>query len=338
MGYINKIDLAKQAKLISGSTAHLAGSIDLGEDLYVAGDVMFTGIKSFTGNTYTLVVLDDLGQVYETDVSIFGLEADLTVNIGGGSVGGIDDGQFFPEGTTFDSMWRTLLTKVVHPIYTQPNTSISSNVSTSGIEIGTIINPTFDITFNKNDAGVELSRVLKRDGVEIATATPFTDTNIQVTEVGKTYIGTVTYAQGTCKNNNLGLEDCLGRIEAGSKNTSNIVYIGYRKAFWGFDNVPTTSAQVRGFSNSLLNPQNGSTFTINIPVGTSKVIFAYPANLRDVSSVKYIELASSEVKGNFTKTTVSVAGANGYSPINYKVYTYVPVEPYSIANTYNVTI
>jgi hypothetical protein len=79
-------------------------------------------------------------------------------------------------------------------------------------------------------------------------------------------------------------------------------------------------------------------FIIAIPAGATRVVFAYPASLRDVASIRYLELADSEVKANFTMTTVSVTGANGVAAINYKVWTYTPVEPFSVANHYKVFI
>jgi hypothetical protein len=67
-------------------------------------------------------------------------------------------------------------------------------------------------------------------------------------------------------------------------------------------------------------------------------VFAYPDTLRDVSTVKYVEVANSEVKDVFTKTSVNVEGANTYTAIGYKVYRYVPNAPFPNAATYVVTI
>ncbi len=88
----------------------------------------------------------------------------------------------------------------------------------------------------------------------------------------------------------------------------------------------------------VLNPSNGTTFTISIPVGAVKVTFAYPASLRDVTSVIYVEGLGADVKGAFTKTLVDVEGASGYTAISYKVYTFVPVEAFGATATYNVTV
>ena len=47
---------------------------------------------------------------------------------------------------------------------------------------------------------------------------------------------------------------------------------------------------------------------------------------------------NAEIKSAFTKSTVSVEGANGYTAISYKVYTTDYAQPNDKANTYTVTI
>lgn len=68
MPYITKVDLARNAKLFSGDTSNLGGSIKLGEDLTVEGNVVFTGVNAYTGSTYTILVSDELGKVSKKDV------------------------------------------------------------------------------------------------------------------------------------------------------------------------------------------------------------------------------------------------------------------------------
>lgn len=65
---------------------------------------------------------------------------------------------------------------------------------------------------------------------------------------------------------------------------------------------------------------------------------AYPATLRDVSSVQDVNGMNAEVKTAFTKTVVSVEGANGYQAIDYKVYVFDMANANDTANTYKVTI
>ena len=82
----------------------------------------------------------------------------------------------------------------------------------------------------------------------------------------------------------------------------------------------------------------GNSFNLAIPVGAIRVVFAYPATLRDVSSVQDVNGMNAEVKTAFTKTVVSVEGANGYQAIDYKVYVMDMANANDTANTYKVTI
>ena len=66
--------------------------------------------------------------------------------------------------------------------------------------------------------------------------------------------------------------------------------------------------------------------------------FAYPATIRDVSSVQDVNGLNAEIKTAFTMITVSVLGANDYSGIDYKVYYIDYAKPNDAQNTYRVTI
>ena len=83
---------------------------------------------------------------------------------------------------------------------------------------------------------------------------------------------------------------------------------------------------------------NGNTFTVTIPVGAQRVIIAYPATLRDVTSIKDVNGLNADITSAFSKTTVSVEGAAGYTAIEYKVYTQDFATANDTANTYSVTI
>lgn len=263
---------------------------------------------------------------------------DLTANLGsGGSVGGVNDGDFFPAGTLLEDIDRAILIKTVHPIYQAPTlTLIGTGVNT---EIGTVLNPAFSINFTQNDAGAKIGEHLLKNNGNINNSFPYTDTGLVIVDGIINYQATADYAIGPVKNNNLGNPDSTGRISAGTISSNTIVFHGYRNAFYG---VPvatvTTSANARALAGKYLNPINGSSFTITIPAGSTYVVFAYPATLEDVNSVKYQELSFSEVKTAFTQSIVSVEAANGVTSINYKVYTYQPIQPFQVDVHYIVTI
>lgn len=268
------------------------------------------------------------------------LQQDLTVNVGSGqAVGGSQTGELFPKGATLESVLRDILIKAVHPTYVSPTVTLSSNDSVFKEETGTIINPAFTYSFSQNDSGGLTGISLKRNGTEIATVLPYTDTNYQITD-SASYVLQASYSQGIIKNDNLGNPDATGRINAGTVNSNTITYTGYRKIFWGTSNVtPTTSANVRSFATGqMLSDGVNNNFTITIPQSSVTVWFAYPDTLADVSSVQYVEYSFSEVKTLFSQTIVSVTGNNNYSAINYKVFSYTPLEPFQTTIHYKVIL
>lgn len=266
------------------------------------------------------------------------LQADLGISVEDGKVGGAVNGVTLPTGTTIESVLRTILREAVPPTYLAPALTLITSVTELQKEIGTTISPVFTKTFVQNDGGVEVTRYLTKDGSQIATALPYTDINHQlVADVA--YQLFTTHGQGACKNNSLGVQDCTGRIQPGTVSSNIITYNAWRKLFYG---VPVSavlnSTNVRALSNSILRPLVGTNFTINIPGGSQRVVFAYPASLQDPSSIKYREFGNCEIKAIFTKTIVSVEGAEGFTAIDYKVFTYEPIEAFQVAANYEITI
>lgn len=155
------------------------------------------------------------------------------------------------------------------------------------------------------------------------------------------YKMTVNYSDGVVANDNLGgASSPEVKITASSCSNNSSTLTPFRKYFYGATTtVPSTvdSAYIRTLTNSNVACSNGKTFSITIPEGAKSVIIAYPATFRDLTSVKDVGAFGTDIVGSFTKSTVNVSGANNYSPIAYKVYTYSPATALG-ANTYNVTI
>jgi hypothetical protein len=121
---------------------------------------------------------------------------------------------------------------------------------------------------------------------------------------------------------------------------SNII-TGYRKSFYGTLSHKD-SFEVRDLSNSTTESlQEGSTFTIPIASDTMRVVIAYPAYLRDLTSVLDYNDSNSNIVSGFTllnNTFVSIGGINNYNPIDYKVYIMDFANPYGVSNKFIVTI
>jgi len=167
---------------------------------------------------------------------------------------------------------------------------------------------------------------------------------VQLVDAGLSYAVSVDYAAGTYQPVNSKGAD-YDTIHLGGTVTHNLNFTAFRKLFYGVSSVstsvPTDNATaatiVRGLAGSQASPANGTAFSLAPVSGTTRVMFAYPATLRDVTSV--IDAATGyDIKGSFTKVTYTVPGAESYSPISYKIYYFVPPSPYSAGTTYSVVI
>jgi len=156
---------------------------------------------------------------------------------------------------------------VPHPTYTLPNVSLTSSQTTAGLEVGQTINIPIAIGFNQNDGGAEGAIILKKDGVQISTATPYTDNGVVLSLVAKVYQATVSYGQGPIKNNIIGVQDPTGRIAAGSAISNSLSYVGNLRVFFGAtdtlidaSNIRTALGSVILSAGSTVNFQSGATY------------------------------------------------------------------------------
>ncbi len=287
--------------------------------------------------------LDEL--VASLNTNSIKLSEDITWN--GTSQGSYSDGDTMSAGDLITDILRNMAQVANAVTYTSPSMSLSP--SSTSVEAGTNVTPSIVAAFTQKDAGALNNYLLTLstgggDAVTLIDASALATYNqesIQV-EDGQhlLYTAKISYDEGETKVNNMGVEDATGKITAGSL-TKTLIYTGIRKLFYGSDTssvVPTTSAQVRALGNSKNNPSAGTTFTITIPAGATRIIFSYPGTIRAVSSVKYVELGNADVTDTFTLTEVDVEGANGFTAKTNKVYSYTPAVAFSSAATYNVTI
>ena len=216
-------------------------------------------------------------------------------------------------------------------------------------EVGTKVTPSYTATFSagKYEFGpatgcsVTSWSVTDTNNAEpLNTATgSFTeitvadDTNYKVTAIGN-------FSAGAIPVTNVGNEYAAGKITAGSKSATSSAITGYRNSFYGTltEKGELTSDIIRSLNKSNKALTNGNSFDITIPVGAMRVVFAYPATLRDVSSVKDVNGLNAEISGAFRKSTLSVEGLNNFQGIDYKVYVTDFAEAVATANTYKVTI
>ena len=268
-------------------------------------------------------------------------------------------GKYVPSGgkvtvpANGDSLLDVLLSAFAtdsNPSITQPSVSISSS-SFKAYEVGTNVTPAYTATLNPGSyqygpaTGITAtSWSVVDNAAEPNTLTTASGSFPQMQVVdGTSYsiTATASYGAGAIPKTALGQDYTDGQIKAGSKQATKGTITGYRNGFYGTltDTTELTSAVIRGLSGKSNKAVTaGTVWNISIPVGAKRVVFAYPATIRDVSSVQDVNGLNAEIKTAFTMITVSVLGANDYSGINYKVYYIDYANPNDAQNTYRVTI
>ena len=262
---------------------------------------------------------------------------------------GIANGATISAGTSLDDFVKMVVQKAIPATYTKPSVSIANNggQASGNVEAGTTISPKLKATFTKNDAGDLTSIVIKKGSTEVANGTEspltYTGEDVVIGDESITFSASATYGDAPVKTNNLGQESKENWFAGGTVNSGNYTITGKRNLFYGtgVGSVPTvTSDMVRGLTNKKLAPAAGTSFNINVAVGQQYIVIAYPATLRDINNVTYVEANDSGMASSFTKTTIDVADARGGSngTMSYKVYTYAMAVPAAAAMTFKVTI
>lgn len=319
-----------------------------------------TGIESKiedgTINESDMVITSDTDELYYIDstktphaLGSSKSTEEVEVNLGsGGSVGGLATGDTIPAGTTLDELITMLTQKSVPATYTQPGVTcrVSSGTAAGSYEVGTSITTTLQATFTQNDAGALTTLAINKSGESspiISGATSPQTTDAQTFTLGEetvSFTATASYAAGAIKNDNLGKPSPEGQIQAGSKTSAAVSFVGKRNLFYGTGTGATpemTSELVRGLANKKLGPANGTTFDINVAAGQQYVVIAYPATLRNLSKCFYVE-QNTDLVENFALQTKSVQGANGAAGADYKVYVYSMAIPAAAGMTLQVQI
>ena len=319
-----------------------------------------TGIESKiedgTINESDMVITSDTDELYYIDstktphaLGSSKSTEEVEVNLGsGGSVGGLATGDTIPAGTTLDELITMLTQKSVPATYTQPGVTcrVSSGTAAGSYEVGTSITTTLQATFTQNDAGALTTLAINKSGEGspiISGATSPQTTDAQTFTLGEetvSFTATASYAAGAIKNDNLGKPSPEGQIQAGSKTSAAVSFVGKRNLFYGTGTGATpemTSELVRGLANKKLGPANGTTFDINVAAGQQYVVIAYPATLRNLTKCFYVE-QNTDLVENFALQTKSVQGANSAAGADYKVYVYSMAIPAAAGMTLQVQI
>ena len=252
------------------------------------------------------------------------------------------------KGKNLKEFLSTLFAEEKNPVVTPPSAIIVLSSTNLNLEVGEIYSPEYTIIFNGGNysygpdyTGVEPSySVVDSYGNESSQVKDQFDSFNITDDTNYTITATVNYSDGVIPFTNLGNQVLDYQITSGTLESITTQAIkGYRKTFYGTVNHKD-DFEIRDLpKSSTTGLENGSTFTINIPVGALKTVIAYPATLRDMISVLDKNDSNSNIVSSFLEPEIiAVKGANDYEAIDYKVYTLNYANPYNTSNIYTVTI
>lgn len=251
------------------------------------------------------------------------------------------------NGKSLKQVMDMLFAEEKNPSVTQP----SVNITLTGAgtkEVGTMFTPAYSASLNPGSyqygpaTGVTVSswNITDTNGGSKDTATG-SFTEFQVTDSTNYKITAVAqHTDGVIPNTNLGNHYEAGKIKASSKSRVSSTVTGYRNSFYGTltNKNELTSDVIRTLTKSNKALSNGATFNISIPVGALRVVIAYPATLRTLTSVLDVNGLNAQIITSFTENRLNVEGLNGYQAIEYRVYILDYANPNDKGNTYKVTI
>lgn len=322
----------------------------------VEGDMAIVKRTSAEKTFHTAYVYDDnkwaaMDGNYNADNVYFDEDLITTTAIGNIS---LTNGQatIASTGKNLKEVWEAIFVKEQNPETEPPEISFSVPSSNKSYEVGTTITPSYVASLSSGnysfgpETGVTATswKVQLKNG--ISTVETLNVSSGEFTPIllddndSLTIYAEATYNDGTIPVTNRNNKYSAGQIKAGTA-TKTCAYkiTTYRNTFYGTVEEKTefTNESIRELKASNRTLSNGSTFTVNVPVGAVRTIIAYPETLRDLTSVKDVNASLAEIATAFKSTTIEVDGANG-NPITYKVFYTDYANPISKANTYNVTI
>lgn len=285
---------------------------------------------------------------YSAENVYFADDLTYTAAIGVLTVPSSGSGTIAASGKNVKDVLASILAKEKNPTATQPAVTITCK-QIAAYEVGSKVTPAYTASLSAGSytygpaTGITATAWSVTDGAATKDTASGSFDELTVGDATSYAItATATHGEGAVPVTNLGNAYAAGKIAAGNKSKATGKITGYRNSFYGTleaKDGEVNSALVRGLSGKSGKAlAAGNSFNLAIPVGAIRVVFAYPATLRDVSSVQDVNGMNAEVKTAFTKSVVSVEGANGYQAIDYKVYVMDMANANDTANTYKVTI
>lgn len=303
-------------------------------------------------NEYDIIYMDNgeigwLDGQNKTVINTPRTQKEHTLN--GVSIGGLENGDTIPAHTSIDEFIKMITQKCIPATYSKPTIRL---VNVNGplsvvIESGSSFEPHLRAEFVQNDAGDMLGMsIMKGNGVLTSGDShvlEYTGEKIIIGDETITFKARADYAEAPLKQDNLGNDSEDNRFAGGSITSAELRVSGKRKLYYGAGSGKApiiASGAIRGLSNSIIAPTEGTKIVATVQAGQQHLIVAYPATMRDISKITYVEANDGNMRDNFTKVTTGVADARGGNNgvIQYKVYVYELAVPAAAKMTFEITI
>lgn len=344
-----------QADLAEGEDDIAAITRVVGENALFEGDMAI--VKSTIGEavTYTAYVYNDakwqaMNGNYNANNVYFDKDLFTTKEIGYVT---LENGSAHipTTGKNLTDTWEQIFVKEENPTVTQPAVSFTT-VTTGSFEVGTSITPSYDAKMSAGSysygpaTGLTAKNWnvnLRKGNTSVQNKTTVKDSFTAIVLAdGDSYTinAEASYDNAAVPVTNKGNAYAAGQIKAGKVSKTSGTITCYRNTFYGTtaNKDSLDSPTIRGLNKTNKASKAGDSVTIALPVGAVRVVFAYPATLRDITSVKDINGLNAEIVSAFKKETITVAGAGNDAGISYKVFTTEFAVPLESANSYKVTI
>lgn len=319
------------------------------DDIFVVKTLIAGGKYTYTAYVFNGTVWAAMDGNYSAENVYFPDDLTYTADIGVLTVPSSGSGTITAAGKNVKDVLASILAQEKNPDKTEPAVIITCS-QMKAYEVGTKVTPAYSASLSAGSytygpaTGITATEWSVTDGTKtLTTASGSFDEMTVGDNTSYSITATAKHGDGAIPVTNLGNDYPDGKINAGSKSASKGKITGYRNSFYGTketsdDTVDSTFVRTLPASGKAL--ANGSSFSLSIPVGAKRIMFAYPATLRDVTSVQDVNGMNAEIVSTFAplKQIVSVTGANGYDAIDYKVYVYDIPNANDTANTYKVTI
>ena len=320
------------------------------DDILIIKDLISNDKYQYTAYVYNGTDWEAMDGNYSADKVYFKNDFIFTEPIGTVTIPSSGNAVVPAAGKNIHEFFNTLFAQEDEPIITQPGADILLGSSVTSYEVGSTFTPKYSVRFYPGeyefgpDTGVMATAYSIRDTLgnksNLASDT-FEEVLVDENFSYQIY-GTISHSDGKVPYTNLGNEYKEGQIvendiEVLSKNT----VVGHRNTFYG--TFPTkketlTPEDIRELKSSGKELSDGASFSINIPLGAKRIVIAYPATLRELTSVEDMNTWGTNIAPSFKETSIMVGGYEGYKPIAYRVY----VLDYSTgaieSNIYKVTI